>query len=59
MLRDKMGVVNCATTPAYNLFKKTNNKTTMYVSRGLGNSVIPIRLFNRPEIVCIDIEVED
>ena len=28
--------------------------TTMYVSRGLGNSIIPVRLFNDPEIVCID-----
>ncbi|SCP99629.1 metallophosphoesterase [Anaerobium acetethylicum] len=29
--------------------------TTMYVSRGLGNSVIPVRLFNDPEVVCIDL----
>ncbi len=31
------------------LFKEDN--TTMYVSRGLGNSVIPIRINNNPEIV--------
>lgn len=35
-------------------FKKNN--TTMYVSRGLGNSVIPVRLFNYPEIVCIELQ---
>lgn len=27
-----------------------------YVSRGLGNSIIPVRLFNDPEIVCIDLK---
>ena len=30
-------------------FYKQDN-TTMYVSRGIGNTFIPIRLFNRPEI---------
>ncbi len=33
------------------LFEKDN--TTMYVSRGLGNSVIPLRVNNNPEIVNI------
>ncbi len=28
---------------------------TMFVSRGLGNSIIPVRLFNDPEVVCIDL----
>lgn len=28
---------------------------TMFVSRGLGNSIIPVRLFNCPEVVCIDL----
>lgn len=32
--------------------------TTMIISRGLGNSVIPLRLFNYPEIVCVTLEKE-
>lgn len=31
------------------------NDTTMIISRGLGNSVIPVRVFNRPEIVCVEL----
>ena len=30
------------------------NETTMIISRGLGNSIIPVRAFNRPEIVCVE-----
>jgi predicted MPP superfamily phosphohydrolase len=29
--------------------------TTMIVSRGLGNSIIPIRIFNRPHIIIIEL----
>jgi predicted MPP superfamily phosphohydrolase len=31
----------------------TKNNTTMVVSRGLGNSIFPQRIFNRPEIVTV------
>ncbi|MCM1133066.1 MAG: metallophosphoesterase [Ruminococcus flavefaciens] len=30
--------------------------TSMVISRGLGNSVIPVRLFNFPDIVCLDLK---
>lgn len=33
------------------------NDTYMVVSRGLGNSAFPQRLFNRPEVVVIDLKV--
>jgi predicted MPP superfamily phosphohydrolase len=29
------------------------DSSTMFVSRGLGNSIIPIRIFNRPEIIAV------
>ena len=32
--------------------------TTMYVSRGLGNSLIPVRIFNRPELVVVELRHE-
>ena len=34
----------------------TQNDTTVVISRGLGNSVIPVRLFNDPEIVTVTLE---
>lgn len=42
--------------PEYTAGQFEKNNTTMYISRGLGNSVIPVRLFNYPEIVCIVIQ---
>jgi protein arginine kinase len=36
------------------LYEKENTK--MIVSRGLGNSIIPLRLFNRPEIISITVK---
>lgn len=32
--------------------------TTMIISRGLGNSVFPFRIFNRPEIVAVELTKE-
>ena len=39
--------------PKYYKGMYTKNNTTMILSRGLGNSVIPQRIFNRPEIVSL------
>ena len=36
--------------PKYTSGEYKSGDTTMYVSRGLGNSVIPLRIFNTPEI---------
>lgn len=40
--------------PKYTSGKYEKGNSTMVVSRGLGNSVIPQRLFNRPEIVVVE-----
>lgn len=42
--------------PAYTAGAYTENNTTMVVGRGLGNSVIPVRIFNRPEIIVMTLE---
>ena len=45
--------------PGQGLFPKltegitTKNDTSIIVSRGLGNSIIPLRVFNRPEVVVV------
>lgn len=39
--------------PQYTSGAYTEGETTMIVSRGLGNSVVPIRLFNRPDVVMV------
>lgn len=41
--------------PAYSEGIYQLDKTEMLVSRGLGNSVIPIRIFNRPEVVILEL----
>lgn len=41
--------------PEYTAGEYFMNGTEMIVSRGLGNSVIPVRLFNYPEIVCVEL----
>lgn len=48
-------------SPGQGLFPKytegvhKKGKTSMVISRGLGNSHFPLRLFNRPELVVIDL----
>ena len=42
--------------PKYDDGLYSEGNTNMIVSRGLGNSIIPVRLFNAPEIVCIELE---
>lgn len=44
--------------PKYTSGTHIVDDTTMIISRGLGNSIIPIRLFNLPEIVCVDLKAE-
>ncbi len=41
--------------PEYTEGQHTKANTTMIISRGLGNSIIPVRLFNLPEIVCVEL----
>ncbi len=35
--------------------ENSSDTCTMYVSRGLGNSLMPVRIFNRPEIVVAEL----
>lgn len=42
--------------PKYTSGIYIENNTTMIVSRGLGNSIIPIRIFNRPEVVIVKLQ---
>lgn len=39
--------------PKYTSGLYTEGSTSMVVSRGLGNSIFPLRLFNRPELVVV------
>jgi predicted MPP superfamily phosphohydrolase len=42
--------------PRYTAGKYQSGNTAMVVSRGLGNSIIPLRVFNLPEIVVITLQ---
>lgn len=42
--------------PKYDAGAFTEGDTTMFLSRGLGNSLFPLRVFNRPEIVTVHIQ---
>lgn len=44
--------------PEYTAGAYQEQNTTMVVSRGLGNSIIPIRINNRPELVIIEFKTE-
>ncbi|MCE5234602.1 MAG: metallophosphoesterase [Clostridiaceae bacterium] len=44
--------------PRYTSGRYDQNNTAMYVSRGLGNSLFPLRVFNRPELVIVTISRE-
>lgn len=39
--------------PKYTSGFHVKGTSTMFISRGLGNSIIPIRIFNRPEVVAV------
>ena len=41
--------------PKYTAGEYKQDNTTMYVSRGLGNSIIPVRIFNQPELVVVEL----
>jgi uncharacterized protein len=45
--------------PKYTSGANRVNKTTMYISRGLGNSIIPVRIFYRPELIEVTLVHED
>ncbi len=51
----KLVAPNQGVLPKYttSLYEKQN--TSMVVSRGLGNSIIPQRIFNRPELVVVQL----
>lgn len=42
--------------PIYTSGKHEQGNTTMFVSRGLGNSIIPFRILNRPEIIAVTLK---
>lgn len=44
--------------PKYTSGAYTQDQSTLIVSRGLGNSIIPVRLFNRPDIVAVTFQNE-
>lgn len=45
--------------PKYTSGSHTIDSSTMVVSRGLGNSIIPIRIFNRPEIIKVVLKTKE
>ena len=45
--------------PEYTSGKYNSTDTEMIVSRGLGNSIIPVRLFNYPEVMCVELRCKN
>ena len=41
--------------PEYDAGIYTNGGTNMIVSRGIGNSILPLRINNRPEVILIEL----
>lgn len=44
--------------PEYDGGLHTKKNTNMLVSRGVGNSILPFRINNRPEVILIELQVE-
>ncbi len=55
------GVVapNQGLLPKYTSGIHSMSETSMVISRGLGNSIIPIRVFNRPEVVVVTLRMNE
>ena len=45
--------------PKYDAGLYTEEKTNMIVSRGIGNSILPFRFNNRPEVILIELKYND
>lgn len=45
--------------PEYTSSMYKGENTSMIVNRGLGNSIIPQRIFNRPEVIVVTLEKKD
>ena len=44
--------------PKYDAGLYTEENTNMIVSRGIGNSILPFRFNNRPEVILIELQSE-
>ena len=51
----KLVALNQGVLPKYTAGLYEEQNTSMVVSRGLGNSIIPQRIFNRPELVVVQL----
>lgn len=57
----RLPIIGGLVAPGQGLFPKhtsgihSDGETSMVVSRGLGNSIFPLRIFNRPEIIVVNL----